>query len=155
MASSRIPGFYRLAPDKRLRALADASDLTEADLATLRSGGLSLQSADVMVENVVGTFALPNAVGCNFLINGEDRLVPMAVEEPSVVAAVSNMARVVRRSGGFTVGESASLSLTFLTLAGAISAALGAKHPEIREALRQFRARQTEKVLNDVLPCNE
>ena len=103
MASSRIPGFYRLAPDKRLRALADASDLTEADLATLRSGGLSLQSADVMVENVVGTFALPNAVGCNFLINGEDRLVPMAVEEPSVVAAVSNMARVVRRSGGFTV----------------------------------------------------
>jgi len=111
MPSSRIPGFYRLDPDERLQALADAAELADGDLTIYREGGLDLDSADVMVENVIGTFGLPNAVGCNFRINGEDRLVPMAVEEPSVVAAVSNMARVVRRSGGFTVDADRSVMI--------------------------------------------
>ncbi|MFK7927827.1 MAG: hydroxymethylglutaryl-CoA reductase, degradative [Myxococcota bacterium] len=109
--TSRIPGFYRLAPEQRLHALGRATEMGEADLEVYRSGGLQLSAADVMVENVISTFRLPNAVGCNFLINGRDRLVPMAVEEPSVVAAVSNMARLVRRSGGFTVDVDDSLMI--------------------------------------------
>lgn len=94
MTSSRIPGFYKLPPGDRLDALSDAAPGLDADdVAIYRDGGLDLDRADIMIENVISTFTLPNAVGCNFLINGRDRLVPMVVEEPSVVAAVSNMAR--------------------------------------------------------------
>ena len=100
--TSRIPGFYRLAPTQRLDALAEHTALEADDAAVYRSEGLTLESADLMVENVISTFSLPNAVGVNFLINGRDRVVPMVVEEPSVVAAVSNMARLARPNGGFT-----------------------------------------------------
>jgi len=102
--SSRIPGFYRLPPSERLDAVHEARGLDEADRDAFATG-LSVDTADLMVENVISTFALPNAVAVNFLINGEDRVVPMVVEEPSVVAAVSNMARLTRASGGF-VAES-------------------------------------------------
>lgn len=111
MTTSRIPGFYRLDPAARLDALADSAALRPDDLQTYRDGGLALESADIMIENVVSTFGLPNAVGCNFLIDGEDRLIPMVVEEPSVVAAVSNMARLVRRSGGFTTQTDRSVMI--------------------------------------------
>jgi hydroxymethylglutaryl-CoA reductase len=96
--TSRIPGFYRLPPDERLDALAATGAL---DLAVFRSGGLTLPIANAMVENVIATFALPCAAAVNFVINGRERIVPMVVEEPSVVAAVSNMARLARRTGGF------------------------------------------------------
>ena len=76
-------------------------DLDERYEEVYRDGGLTVEKADLMVENVIGTFALPCAVAVNFMINGEDRLVPMVVEEPSVVAAVSNMARLTRENGGF------------------------------------------------------
>lgn len=102
--SSRIPGFYRLPPDERLTALEANRSLDADDRAVYRSDGLSLADADAMVENVIATFALPNAVAVNFLVNGADRLVPMVVEEPSVVAAVSNMARLARPAGGFEAG---------------------------------------------------
>lgn len=109
--TSRIPGFYRLPPAARLAALEEHGQLEGGDVAVYRSGGLSLQAADVMVENVIGTFRLPNAVACNLVINGRDRLVPMVVEEPSVVAAVSNMARLVRRAGGFTAESDPSVMI--------------------------------------------
>jgi hydroxymethylglutaryl-CoA reductase len=99
--TSRIPGFYRLAPSERLDALVSAGALDPAGADVYRGDGLRLEEANVMVENVVGLFKLPNAVAVNFLVNGEDRLVPMVVEEPSVVAAVSNMARLCRPAGGF------------------------------------------------------
>jgi len=98
--SSRIPGFYRLPPAARLRAAAQVAGLGEDELAAWQDEGLSLAAADAMIENVVGRFALPNGVAVNLLMNGEDRLVPMVVEEPSVVAAVSNMARITRAAGG-------------------------------------------------------
>ena len=100
--SSRIPGFYRLSPDERRAELLDRSALEPADLASLDAGALGLERAGVMVENVVGTLALPVGVAVNLRVNDADVLVPMAVEEPSVVAAVSNMARLVRQAGGFT-----------------------------------------------------
>jgi hydroxymethylglutaryl-CoA reductase len=98
--SSRIPGFYKLPPEERLEALEDRLGLDEEQMSAFRSG-LSLEAADLMVENVISTFALPNAVAVNFLINGRDRIIPMVVEEPSVLAAVSNAARLARADGGF------------------------------------------------------
>lgn len=94
---SRIPGFYRLPPEARISALEDALGV---DLDSLRQPSLDVETADTMVENVIGTFGLPNAVGINLLVNGRDVVVPMVVEEPSVVAAVSNMARLTRIAGG-------------------------------------------------------
>jgi hydroxymethylglutaryl-CoA reductase len=110
-ASSRIPGFYRLAPARRLALLRERDDLSANDAAAMRGEALSLDRADQMVENVVGTMALPLGIGLNLRVNGEDVLVPMVVEEPSVVAAVSNMARLVREAGGFSAGSSASLMI--------------------------------------------
>jgi hydroxymethylglutaryl-CoA reductase len=98
---SRIPGFYRLSVGERRDALRSIADLTEQDLETLERGGLDTGRADQIVENAVGVYTLPLGVGLNFRVNGRDVLVPMAVEEPSVIAAASNAARMVREGGGF------------------------------------------------------
>jgi hydroxymethylglutaryl-CoA reductase len=100
-AGSRIPGFYRLTVAERRHILRLRSDLSEEDLATWERGGLDTTTADEVVENVVGVYALPLGVALNFRVNGEDVLVPMAVEEPSVIAAASNAAKMVRAGGGF------------------------------------------------------
>lgn len=99
---SRIPGFYRLDLQARHAELAARFGLDADDLAVLREGGsLCWTRADKMVENCVGVFGLPLGLGLNFTINGREYAVPMVVEEPSVVAAVSNMARLVHPHGGF------------------------------------------------------
>ena len=99
--SSRIPGFYKLGVRERLMALRDLAGLSDGDVGLLHDGCLSVEQANHMVENVVGTYALPLGLGLNFQINGRDYLVPMCVEEPSVIAAASNAARMVREGGGF------------------------------------------------------
>ena len=99
--SSRIPGFYLLPIADRRQALRVRAALAAEDLAILDGGGLDTKAADKVVENVVGIYALPLGLGLNFRINGRDYLVPMAVEEPSVIAAASNAARMVREGGGF------------------------------------------------------
>ncbi len=109
--SSRIPGFYKLPPSKRRDAIEAHADLETDEVAALDGTALSVENADLMVENVIGTFALPLGVGLNFLIDGRDTVVPMAVEEPSVVAAVSNMAKLVRTSGGFSTEIDDSLMI--------------------------------------------
>lgn len=99
--SSRISGFYKKPIDERIKILKDKVGLTEEEIATLKSrGGLSLEAADHMTENVVGTIAYPFSVAVNFRVDGKDYLVPMAGEEPSVVAAASNMARLMREGDG-------------------------------------------------------
>jgi len=98
---SRIPGFYRLSLAARRDELRARGDLSEDDLEALARGGLDLNTADRLVENVVGIYSLPMGLGLNFRVNGRDHLVPMAVEEPSVIAAASNAARMVRAGGGF------------------------------------------------------
>jgi hydroxymethylglutaryl-CoA reductase len=109
MPGSRIPGFYKLSVDDRINALQTHSGLTEADAQIYKGAALDLETANQMVENVISTYELPNAVALNLMINGEDRVVPMVVEEPSVVAAISNMARVIRGSGGITAEADASV----------------------------------------------
>jgi len=102
MSSSRIPAFYRLTVEERREKLAEALGLSPDDRAVLAAAdALPLDVADIMVENAVGTFALPFGVGLNFQVNGRDLIIPMVVEEPSVIAAASNAALVARAGGGF------------------------------------------------------
>jgi len=99
---SRIPGFYKLSLAARRKVVSERAgvDLTELEH-VLEQGGLDTATADKVVENVLGIYGLPFGVALNVRVNGVDRLVPMVVEEPSVIAAASNAARMVRHSGGF------------------------------------------------------
>ena len=99
--SSRIPGFYRLRLAERRRRLAQASGIDPDAMAALETGGLDEAAADGMIENVVGRYALPLGIALNFRVDDIDYLVPMVIEEPSVVAAASNAAKMVRAGGGF------------------------------------------------------
>ncbi len=100
--SSLISGFYKLSPKERLALIKEFAGLSDEECSLLQtSGSLPLEVANRMIENVVGTFPLPLGIGVNFLINNKDYLVPMAIEEPSVVAAASYAAKMVREGGGF------------------------------------------------------
>ncbi len=104
MLNSRIPGLHRLLVRERIELIAQRLGLPPEEITSaLEHGGLPLEKADRLIENVIGTYSLPFAVAPNFRINGRDVLVPMVVEEPSVVAAAANGARMVREGGGFLV----------------------------------------------------
>ena len=99
--TSRLPGFYRLEVEDRLKKIAELANLNEEDMNILKKyGNLPIDVANRMIENVIGTMAYPYAVAVNFLINGKDYIVPMVLEEPSVVAAASNAAKIMRKNGG-------------------------------------------------------
>lgn len=99
--SSRLSGFYKRSLTERVELLADWAGLDDAEQAILLGQGLGADQANQMIENVIGTYALPLGIAVNFLINGHDYLIPMAVEEPSVVAGISYAARLIRAGGGF------------------------------------------------------
>lgn len=100
--SSLISGFYKLSPKQRLAVVKEFADLTNEETELLQNtGSLPLDLADRMIENVVGVFPVPLAIGTNFLVNNRDYLIPMAIEEPSVVAAASYAAKMTRDGGGF------------------------------------------------------
>ena len=100
--SSRLPGFYKLSPQERAECVGVFAGLTDQEIGILSAeGGLSLGRANRMIENVVGVHGLPLGIATNFRINGRDYLIPMAVEEPSIVAGLSYAAKLVRESGGF------------------------------------------------------
>src|SRR5215213_5394357 len=102
MTNSRISGFYNMTLDERRARLGETSALTPENLAPFTAGGLSPEAADHMIENVIGLYSLPLGIALNFQVNGRDVLVPMTLEEPSVVAGASFMAKLVRAGGGFT-----------------------------------------------------
>ena len=104
--SSLISGFYKLNPQERLALVKQFADLSENECKLLQNtGSLSLDLADHMIENVIGAMPIPLGIGVNFLINKRDYLIPMAIEEPSVVAAASYAAKMVRDGGGFTTSS--------------------------------------------------
>ncbi len=111
--NSRIAGFYQLSPEQRLQEVKSFDGLNEMDLTMLRGGNgiLSVARADKMIENVVGTFELPLGIATNFQINGQDKLVPMAVEEPSIVAGASFAAKLARAGGGFSTSSTRALMI--------------------------------------------
>jgi hydroxymethylglutaryl-CoA reductase len=102
MTNSRISGFYNLTIEERRAKLAEVTNQTPDGLIPFTSGGLSAESADHMIENVIGMYALPVGIGLNFMVNGRDVLIPFVVEEPSIVAGASFMAKLIRAGGGFT-----------------------------------------------------
>lgn len=100
--SSQISGFYKLTPKERIKLVKDFADLSDQEIDILRStGALEMELADRMIENVIGTFPLPLGIAMNFLINGKDYIIPMAIEEPSVVAAATYAAKMAREKSGF------------------------------------------------------
>ena len=107
---SRLPNFRALCPAERVAHIARIANLTEQETALITTpGALGVELANGMIENVIGTFELPFGVAGNFQVNGRDVLVPMVVEEPSVVAAASFMAKLVRECGGFETSSTEPL----------------------------------------------
>jgi len=104
--TSRLPGFYKRSLAERAAIVSQWGELTPAEQSALLGiNGLNAAQADQMIENAVGVYALPLGIATNFLINNEDVLIPMVIEEPSVVAAVSNAAKLFRAGGGFTTSS--------------------------------------------------
>ena len=102
MKTNKFSGFHKLTMKERAREVAEFSGLTSEELEKiLKPGALSDDIADKCIENVIGTYQLPMGVAMNFIIDGKERLIPMVVEEASIVAAASNAAKMARPSGGF------------------------------------------------------
>ena len=143
MTGSRLGRFYALSVAERRERISEVAGLPGDALArALDAGGLDLATADKLVENVVGTYALPYGIALNFTVNGRDVLVPMVVEEPSVIAAASNAARMVRAGGGFWAETPEALMIGQVELRDvadpeAASAVLGAAREELLELARR------------------
>src|SRR4051794_4275548 len=132
--TSRFPGFYKITVQERRALVGEATGANPRDIErSLDQGGLDAETADKFVENVLGTYSLPYGVALNVRVNGQDHVVPMVVEEPSVVAAASNAAKMVRAGGGFTAEMDAPLMISQVQLThvkdaeGATRAILAAK----------------------------
>lgn len=112
-------GFYKLDPGERIGKLKDWANLSEQNVNALqKTGSLSLNQANLMIENVVGTMELPVGLGVHFLINGKDRVVPMVIEEPSVVAGASKMAKITRIKGGIHTSSTPSVMIGQIQVVG-------------------------------------
>jgi hydroxymethylglutaryl-CoA reductase len=104
LGTSRISGFYKLPPNARLESIAEQAGLSREEVLWIEQG-LEINQANMMVENVIGTFQVPLGIATNFVIDGREVLIPMATEEPSVIAAASNAARMARGTGGFSTSS--------------------------------------------------
>ena len=119
--SSRLSGLRDHTPIERRRLVAEAAELDPARLAALDPAeGLTLSQADHLVENVVGLLGIPVGIATNFRIDGVDRLVPLATEEPSVVAAASNAARMARATGGFSTSSTGDVMIAQVQVLDAV-----------------------------------
>src|SRR5262245_29401275 len=138
-SGSRIKGFSRLGQRERLATLAAGAGLPGREaLESLIGPPLSFDVADHMIENAIGVFGLPFGVGLNFQVNGRDRIVPMAVEEPSVVAAASSAARLARAAGGFGADRNSACIIGQIHLLGVPD--LGAARASLEAAVPRLLA---------------
>ena len=136
--SSRAAGFHRRSPQERIELVGRWASLSKAEVEALESGsGLDLAAADRLVENVVGVHGLPLAVAVNFVVNGRDVLVPMAVEEPSVVAGASAAAKLAREGGGFQA-EAAAPEAEEQTEFTVVLQEIGANKINVIKAVREL-----------------
>ena len=113
MPDSSISKFFQKSREERLKIIGNFADLSDNELKILENtdGGISFDKADKMIENAIGTFSLPLGVATNFKINGKDYVIPMVIEEPSVIAAASKGAKIARIKGGFEVTADESYSI--------------------------------------------
>src|SRR5437867_4466198 len=117
--SSEVSGFYKKTPEDRWQVIRSFGELSETEIETIRNtGALKFDQVDRMIENVVGAMPIPLGIAVNFRVNERDYLVPMAIEEPSVVAAASNAARIARERGGFTASTSGPIMIGQIQLVG-------------------------------------
>ncbi|MEM4483962.1 MAG: hydroxymethylglutaryl-CoA reductase, degradative [Candidatus Methanomethylicia archaeon] len=120
--TSRVSGFYNLPVEERLKFVKDFAGLTDEEVNLIsKCGRLSIDLADKMIENVIGTFELPFGIAVNFLINGRDYIIPMVIEEPSVVAAASNAARIMREGGGIFTNSTPPIMIGQIQLVNVLS----------------------------------
>lgn len=149
--SSRLSGFHRSSPGERRRRLVESGWLSTADAAlAVQAAGFSETHADAMVENAIGVHGLPLAVALNFVVNGRPRVVPMAVEEPSIVAAASYAAKLVGEGGGFEADADLPVIAAQVQLLGvadddAAVAAIEARRVELLEAANALIPRMVER----------
>ena len=113
MPDSSISKFFEKSREERLKIIGNFADLSDNELKILENtdGGISFDKADKMIENAIGTFSLPLGVATNFKINEKDYVIPMVIEEPSVIAAASKGAKIARIKGGFEVTADESYSI--------------------------------------------
>ena len=111
MADSSIPKFHEKTREERLDAVKLFSNLSKEDILTLKTEGINFEQANNMVENAIGTVSFPLGIATNFTINGTDYLIPMVIEEPSVIAAASKAAKIARKHGGFVMESDDSYSI--------------------------------------------
>lgn len=131
--NSRLENLRNLSPAERLDRVIDATSCGDNERSAFSPGTLPIELANGMIENVIGTFELPVGVATNFTVNGRDYLIPMAVEEPSVVAAASYMARIVRKCGGFQTSSSAPIMRAQVQVLG-VTDVHGARARVLRES---------------------
>jgi len=117
--TSRISGFYKLPPGERLKAAANESGLGAEEVSQVEKG-LGIEQADKMVENVIGVIQVPLGIATNFIIDGREVLIPMATEEPSVIAAASNGARMAREAGGFSTSSTGPVMRAQIQVTGVV-----------------------------------
>jgi Hydroxymethylglutaryl-CoA reductase len=113
MTDSSIPKFFEKSHEEKLNIISNFSDLNDDELNHLKNatGGIDFEHANKMIENAIGTFSLPLGIATNFKINNKDYLIPMVIEEPSVIAAASKAAKIARVHGGFTAKVDGNISI--------------------------------------------
>ena len=113
MTDSSIPKFFEKSHEEKLNIISNFSDLTDDEINNLKNatGGINFDHANKMIENAIGTFSLPLGIATNFKINNKDYLVPMVIEEPSVIAAASKAAKIAKIHGGFTASVEGNISI--------------------------------------------
>ena len=147
--SSVISGFYKLPPKERLAIIKDLAGLTDDEARLLENtGSLPMDVADHMVENFVGVFPEPMGIGVNFQINGKDYLIPMATEEPSVIAAASYAAKMVREGGGFHTSSTAPIMIGQIQVVKLKDAKVAKKQVLDAKAALLKKANDQDPVLN-------
>jgi hydroxymethylglutaryl-CoA reductase len=135
---SNVGSFYKLSVDDRLRIVQEFSGLSDDEVRILKTGTLPIPSAQRMIENVVGVLPVPLGIAVNFLVNEKDYLIPMAIEEPSVVAAASHAAKIARARGGFKTSSTEPIMIGQIQLI---------KSPSPRNAEKQILSSKQE-ILN-------
>jgi hydroxymethylglutaryl-CoA reductase len=119
LTSSEFAGFYKLTPEERLRFVGEFAHLDKTELDILAtSSALKIDTANRMIENAVGVMPVPFGIAMNFLINGKDRLIPMVIEEPSVVAGASHAAKMARSKGGFQTSSTRPVMMGQIQVVG-------------------------------------
>lgn len=138
LVGSELSGFYKKTLEERLQALKKECSLTEEELKVLNNfGSLGFETANRMIENVVSVHSLPLGIATNFLINGKDYLIPMAIEEPSVVAAASYAAKLARQAGGFATESTEPIMIGQIQLV---------KVPDAKKAAKAIEKKKQELI---------